>query len=296
MIESLIIINAGGICIYNKNFTTSKIDEQLLSGFLIAVSNFSKEIMREGELQKIDAKDQKIVAYEDKELGLTIAAITGALDHDSLLLKVLKKILIEFDQKYHDVLDDPKISSYNKKFDSIAKDIVNQYVSRRSGINIFFGLITGITLSIMIFILQGGIFIKFAEVYLTTIAPASDPIDLLIPFAIFSIELELIGFITFSPSSFLTGYIAGSRKRGIYIGIALSLLLVVFSIIYLIIVAILISHTFFIFVAIGFMVLLITYLPLIIIINFVFSYLGGLVKDKHRLYPLPPEKVVHIDV
>ena len=235
MIESIIIINAGGVCIYNKNFTVSKMDEQLLSGFLIAVSNFSKEVMSEGELQKIDAKDQKIVSYVDKDTGLTIAAIADALDYDGLLLKILRKILQEFDKKYHNVLDDPKISQYNQKFDSIAREIIDQSVSNRGKSKIILGLFVGIILVILLFDLQSIMLFIFADNYFSSLGPATGPLDVLIPFAVFSLEMQLIGFLSFAPSGFVTGYIAGSRKRGLYIGFILSFSLLAYSIISLIV-------------------------------------------------------------
>ncbi|MHA1311557.1 MAG: hypothetical protein ACTSQO_11625 [Candidatus Helarchaeota archaeon] len=297
MIESIIIINAGGVCIYNKNFTVSKMDEQLLSGFLIAVSNFSKEVMSEGELQKIDAKDQKIVSYVDKDTGLTIAAIADALDYDGLLLKILRKILKEFDKKYHNVLDDPKISQYNQKFDSIAREIIDQSVSNRGKSKIILGLFVGIILVILLFDLQSIMLFIFADNYFSSLGPATGPLDVLIPFAVFSLEMQLIGFLSFAPSGFVTGYIAGSRKRGLYIGFILSFSLLAYSIISLI-VSLIIFHKFNLIIlnSLGLFILLVTYLPLIIVITFVFSYIGGLLKDKNKLYPLPPEKAVHIDL
>jgi hypothetical protein len=144
MIESIVIINPNGICIYNANFSESKIDEQLLSGFLIAVNNFSKEVMsQDSELQTIDAKDRKIVSYENKDNKLTIAAIASPLDQDSLLLKVLKKILDKFYDKYHDVLDDPKINTYTKKFNSIIKETIDPYISTRGKKQFILSLIAG---------------------------------------------------------------------------------------------------------------------------------------------------------
>ncbi|MHA1229071.1 MAG: hypothetical protein ACTSRP_00270 [Candidatus Helarchaeota archaeon] len=297
MIESIIIINAGGVCIYNKNFSVSKTDEQLLSGFLIAVSNFSKEVMSEGQLQKIDTKEQKIVTYEDKELGLSIAAIASSMDHDALLLKILKKILKEFDKRYHDVLDDPKITQYNKKFDSIAREIIYQYVSKRSGVNIFLGILIGVILVLVIFMLQTWMFLIFIDSFVSSLGPATDVMELLIPFGIFSLEMQLIGFISFAPSGFVCGYIAGSRKRGLYIGIILSFSVLIYSFIFIIAIFLLkINNVIILINSIGLLVLVVTYFPLIIIINFLFSYLGGLVKDKNKLYPLPPEKAIHIDI
>ena len=297
MIESIVIIKEGGICIYNKNFTVSKVDEQLLSGFLIAVSNFSKEVMTDkSELQTINTKDQKIVAYEDKELKLTIAAIADILDQDNLLLKVLRMILIEFDNKYHNVLDDPKISSYNQKFDSIAKEIIFQRISERGKKQIILGLMTGGLLVLVLFMLQSGLFLEFATRYFSSFGMVSQIWQLLLPFAIFSLEMQLIGFISFAPAGYVSGYIAGSRKRGKYIGMVLSITLFIFSIIFLIIVEILSLPQFFLFISVGLLVLMITYIPSILTITFVFSYLGGLTKDKKKLYPIPPEREVYIDI
>jgi len=53
MIHNLYIISEGGIAIYSKNFAKSTLDEQLISGFILAIENFTKEAVGSG-LKKIE--------------------------------------------------------------------------------------------------------------------------------------------------------------------------------------------------------------------------------------------------
>ncbi|MBD3229580.1 MAG: hypothetical protein GF329_15470 [Candidatus Lokiarchaeota archaeon] len=299
MIQSIVIINAGGVCIYNKNFTASKVDEQLLSGFLIAVSNFSGEVMsEESELQTINAKDRKIVTYKDKYKELSIAAIADILDRDSLLLKVLKEVLDKFYERYQTVIADPKITSYNKKFDSIAKETINKYVSVRGKKEFILGLIAGSIIVFFLFFIQMPLVIGYSTGFITAIpsGPSTNIAMLLLPAALYSLELQSIAFICFAPAGFITGYIAGSRKKGVYIGIILNVLLFFITIILIILSLTVFTGNFFMIFSFGMIVLIITFIPLNLVTAFAFSYLGGLWKDKRKLYPLPPGEEIHIDI
>ncbi|HUX98449.1 MAG TPA: hypothetical protein VMV49_02730 [Candidatus Deferrimicrobium sp.] len=92
MIHNLYIISEGGIAIYSKNFAKSAMDEQLISGFLLAIGNFAKEAVGSG-LKKIEMQTgEQLNVYYDESLKLTAAAISSAEDHPKLLADILKKI------------------------------------------------------------------------------------------------------------------------------------------------------------------------------------------------------------
>jgi hypothetical protein len=111
------------------------------------------------------------------------------------------------------------------------------------------------------------------------------------------LKLEAIAFLCFAPAGLITGYIAGSRKKGVYIGLILNIVVFI-AVVILIIIGVFLSiragglvFNVFIFYIIGLAVLIITFIPLNLVTSFAFSYIGGYLKDKRKLYPLPPEKV-----
>jgi len=40
------------------------------------------------------------------------------------------------------------------------------------------------------------------------------------------------------------------------------------------------------------MFMLIIYIPVVLITSITLSYLGGLIRDRRKLYPIPPEKIL----
>ena len=93
MIHNLYIISEGGVSIYTKNFVKSPMDEQLISGFLLAVGNFVKEAVGSG-LRRIEMETgEQMFVYYDFSTKLTAAAITSPKDHPALVSEILPEIL-----------------------------------------------------------------------------------------------------------------------------------------------------------------------------------------------------------
>ncbi|NVM28218.1 MAG: hypothetical protein HWN65_05210 [Candidatus Helarchaeota archaeon] len=290
MIHNLYIINVGGIAIYTKNFAKSLMDEQLISGFILAVGNFAKEAVGSG-LRKIEMETgEQLFVYHDLSTRLTAAAVTGSKDHPKLVSNVLPEILAFFAKYFGDKLDSPHLAREVPKFDPIVKSILEGKTAERNKKRFIFGLILGSLLLILLLILfiipLALIAMNFQTGLEQLIAATIDYFDPEFLAGILSLTvglffmLELVLVAIFLPSSFVAGYTAGSRSRGKWIGVAFFFLTTVLSIVLGIfnVGALLLT------------VILIVFFPLALITSIAMGYLGGLRRDKRKLYPIDPEK------
>ncbi len=288
MIHNLYIISEGGVAIYTKNFVKSPMDEQLISGFLLAVGNFAKEAVGSG-LRKIEMETgEQLFVYYDFSTKLTAAAITSPKDHPKLATEILQEILAFFSKHFGDKIDSPHIVEEAIKFDPVVKAILEEKTAERNIKRFVFGLILGSLLLILLLFLliiplalvAQNFNTQLEQLVITT--PPSDPAFLtgilaLMVGLFFTLELGLV--ILFVPSSFVAGYTAGSRKQGKWIGVAFFFLMTALSIVL----------GFFNVGALLLAVILIVFFPLALITAIAMGYLGGLRREKRKLYPIKPE-------
>ncbi len=308
MIHSLYIMNPAGICIYSEHFIKSRIDEQLLTGFLTAIGSFSKEAIG-GALQKLNIKTgEQMVMFYHEESKLTIAAIANANDHNTLLEDLLNKIVSEFYKTYKKNLKEQGLFEDTTQFSKTCQKILRGKVLNRGKKQLFLGVFLGLLLLVVLavftiigyFVLSilfsGGINWVVAQFNavgdsIIQILKVEDPVvgftihhivdtffnkvNAMQPyFLIMSFWAQLLLFFSFIPSALLGGYIAGSRDNGKWLGF----LFFGFAIIL------------FLLFTPDFVYLILAFLPLILICSFTFGYLGGLFREKRRLYPLPSEQ------
>ena len=68
MLSRILIIASGGLLCYSKSFTYGGgVDDDLVSGFLTAISNFAKEI-KGGEIRSLNFKNFNFVYAYDEPL------------------------------------------------------------------------------------------------------------------------------------------------------------------------------------------------------------------------------------
>ncbi|MHA1300980.1 MAG: hypothetical protein ACTSO9_16290 [Candidatus Helarchaeota archaeon] len=315
MIHSYYIINQAGIAIYSEHFVKSNVDEQLLSGFLTAIGSFSQEAIG-GALQKLQIKTgEQMVLYFHEPSKLTIVAIANENDHSGLLQNLLKQIINEFYKTYRKYLKEEGLFEDTSLFTKSSRTILAGKSARRGIKEIILGLFLGLVVLIFLVLFTLGWFMEISGIFAKSIDdvvtinnlitqqiiqkmgwPDNDLFswlqgsilaDLIIDksaemqahFFNMSFGTQLILILSFSPSAFLGGYIAGNRKYGKWIGflffgsaIAIMVLLIRGEAL----------HQLLFYVAV--------YLPLILISCFVFGYLGGLIRERTFLYPLPSER------
>ncbi len=126
MIHSVYVIQqSSGICILYRLYGTIEFNEDLLSGFLIALSSFSQEVTRgHGAIKILDMQVYHIMlAFQE---GILVAAAVDRLDDKILAQNALQRIMDEFLGEYRDKIakwhgDLSEFSSFNQKMDEIMK-------------------------------------------------------------------------------------------------------------------------------------------------------------------------------
>lgn len=97
-IYALFIINRNGVPLFTKTYAPSKVEPNLVSGFLTAVSSFVREISPEqkGVLKSIDAEDMKIMLESGEN---TVCALVVDYE-DKLSREALRALVEKFEEKY----------------------------------------------------------------------------------------------------------------------------------------------------------------------------------------------------
>ncbi|MFX1293641.1 MAG: hypothetical protein ACFFD2_02095 [Promethearchaeota archaeon] len=294
MIHNLYIISESGIAIYSNYFVESILDEQLISGFLLAISNFATEAVGSG-LKKIELQTgEQLHVYYDNSKHLTAAALTNAQDHSKLVLKILKKTLDKFYASFKHQLTIPEGIGDTSEFDNKLIQFLYDNTAKRDNKRFLLGLIFGILLLTLLYFVFWENFLEALINYFTRMvalfsAPPPSPdiyIAILWIFGIFVLAIEVNLIICFIPSAFLGGYIAGSRNKGKLLG----LIFFLFTIPEVLIIMIIFAQNDIVTTA-GFLYLfmLVIYIPLILITSITLSYLGGYLRDRRKLYPIPPK-------
>ncbi|MHA1341232.1 MAG: hypothetical protein ACTSO2_14760 [Promethearchaeota archaeon] len=120
MIHSLWILK-NNICIFHLDCGCLEVDQQLFSGFLSALSLFSKETIQR-EINSLIIQEFKFIFEKHKDLNFILSA--EKKDNDYLLHKKLIRIQIHFFNKYDDVLSNwngeiSKFNSFGEKAEKI---------------------------------------------------------------------------------------------------------------------------------------------------------------------------------
>mgnify|MGYP000049956349 CR=1 FL=1 len=276
MLNTVFIISASGGCIFYHEYRKlggglgKGLDQDLVSGFLVALQNFAKETFGHEEApQKLDlAGNLRLVYSYNKEADLLGAAIADSVDHPKLVQKLIDKILNEFVKLFGDKLDKVYDTSYFSEFVHYVDQTIKSKISKRGvlscllGILIASAIIPAVLIPLLLLIIELGIDLEANVFYLTSF-------------------LFVIGGLP----QILAGYIAGNKKLAVIASIILSLIIIPIIILGLVL-NIFIE-------GIGFqgVLIYIVFMPLILPENIALAYFGGYRREIKRLNPLQADRL-----
>ncbi|MGC9779025.1 MAG: hypothetical protein HZR80_07265 [Candidatus Heimdallarchaeota archaeon] len=199
-IENIWLIDShSGICIYDWCTETKEktIDEQLVSGLLLAFRNFSSEAGLV-DISAIEGIDRKL-AYKADDRYI-IAAICHSNDYEPLVNETLLGLLTDFRNKYKHLLDEgatTDVSPFRTFEENITKKLEGTTASRNI-VSLSVGAI--ITAAVI-----GALFVVYAFTIELIEAALPESGGLL------GLIILLVGFII---SGFFGGMVAGERRSG----------------------------------------------------------------------------------
>jgi len=208
-IENIWIIDSNsGICIYDwcTEFKEKTIDEQLVSGLLLAFRSFSSEAGLV-DISAIEGIDRKLAYQADDRF--IIASICHSNDYEPLVNKTLQGLLADFRKKYKHLIDEDSTTDVSP-FRTFHEDLESKLegtIATRSTISLIAG-------GIITMMLVGVIYV----IYFFT----NGKIDALFPKSGDVLSLIII-FIGYFASGAIGGLIAGDRRFGIFSGIFASI-------------------------------------------------------------------------
>ncbi len=135
MITALYVVSEDGTCLYTYRTRETMVDEQLISGFLLAVRNIAKEAFLD-KLQRLEMGiNQLVYGYKEAEgVQLYAALISDARDNPDLLGEILEELLTKFVTQYKDEIDKflkkRIVSKTLKKFDDVIEESVEGRLRR----------------------------------------------------------------------------------------------------------------------------------------------------------------------
>jgi len=186
LIQAIWIITDTGQCIFSHKYIELEIDDQLISGLLIAFDAFSSE-SGIGGIQQIGGKDNQFVYGPSKKL--LVAALADKRDNAALVERLMVKIADLFQEKYATHLHDVSFVDLNifKGFEDEIDQILKPKVYNRGVGSTIFATIVSMAITAGVFLLLWNVLFD----------------------AIFLVFLGLI------PGLFLGGLIAGKNKYGL---------------------------------------------------------------------------------
>jgi len=208
-IENIWIIDSNsGICIYDwcTEFKEKTIDEQLVSGLLLAFRSFSSEAGLV-DISAIEGIDRKLAYQADDRF--IIASICHTNDYEQLVNKTLQGLLADFRKKYKHLIDEDSTTDVSP-FRTFHEDLelkLEGTTATRSSVSLVVGAIITMMLVGVVYVI-----FFFVNPYILAQLPESG--------AVLSLIILFIGYFA---SGFIGGLVAGDRRFGIYSGIIASI-------------------------------------------------------------------------
>lgn len=101
----LYVIYRGGQTIFHKRFGTVEIDQDLITAFLTAIENFSKEVLAGDEpLRVIEKGFSKVLLAYGKDICCALVCGTEEIDEVSILRGVLELTLTDIQSQFASIL------------------------------------------------------------------------------------------------------------------------------------------------------------------------------------------------
>ncbi len=293
MFHSLYITTENGVCIFAKHFLKkSKIDDQLISGFINALGSFATEALGAGmQSLKLQTGEQLAILKYSEKVSLIGIVIADPRDNLTLIRKLLLKILTDFYTIFRQKLETkaPNVKEF-EEFRFTVDSILEGKVSARTNFKMIIGFITGLLVMGLILLLFVPAIIRISQINIAGFGlPPIDFSDNLSAIELQTLQtitlviiVALMGFscIIFLLPTFLAAYIAGNTKRGIWtallLGTSVGILLLIGSV----------TSARQEFMDVNVFLWYLAFSPLLVSLSLLCGMYGGRLKERRKLYPL----------
>jgi hypothetical protein len=171
LIQAIWIITETGQCIFSHKYAVLDIDDQLISGLLVAFDAFSSE-SGIGGIQQIAGEDNQFVYGSSGKL--LVAAIADKRDNGDLVEKLMRKIANIFQEKYASYIHDLTFVDLNvfNGFEEEIDDVLLRKIYNRGASSTIFATIVSIALAAGVFFLLYNIIVQAAFLVFLAFIPA----------------------------------------------------------------------------------------------------------------------------
>ncbi len=267
MFDSIFIFKENGVVLYSRNLKEGRVDDQVLVGFFSSIANFSKEALQSTITQLDLGSDTQLVMHYRPKEELVIAALTDARDDVGKVKKILSTIATDFLDEYGANVEESQVNA-SSLTESITR-LLRQSSRKRGAAMQFIALDFMIALFIpLYFLMEGMLPLLFQDLFGPGIVFGENFLfNQFLP-RIFIASVIFV-FVTIPLPTFLTGFIAGEKRRAWqnFIG---------FFIVALILLAVVLKTVL--------SVVSILYAPFSVVIGLVFSWIGARMAEKRKIY------------
>ncbi|MFX0101758.1 MAG: hypothetical protein ACFFCS_19495 [Candidatus Hodarchaeota archaeon] len=216
MIQNIYVMKENGELLYHSNLSDVILDENLITGFLAAVGNFSREAFK-NLIEALDIDDErKLLLYFQQAERFLCAAIVDDRDDNELVHGILRQFCSSIIEEYGNKLDPEYIKP--EILDADLKRILKGKVAARKPKNFFFGLISAFILWYPLFLGAWNVTGLIVTSILGSILGNDARIfDTFLPVMILIIILYV--FIMYLIPMMLAGFVSGQFKSAIWVGI-----------------------------------------------------------------------------
>lgn len=171
MIQAIWIITETGQSIFSHKYVQLDIDDQLISGLLVAFDAFSSE-SGIGGIQQITGEDNQFVYGSSGKL--LVAAIADNRDNGVFVEKLMRKIANIFQEKYANYLHDTSFVDLNvfNGFEEEIDNILLNKIYNRGAVSTLFATFVSLALAVGVFILLYNIIVQAAFLVFLAFIPA----------------------------------------------------------------------------------------------------------------------------
>ncbi len=297
MLHSIYITLESGACIYARHYIDSRIDNQLLSGFIHALGSFANEALG-SEMQSLrlqTGEQLSIMRYPHGKFPIIGIIIADARDNTTLIRNLLLQILTEFYTIFRKQLEQDNASNITEfeEFRYTLDSILEGKVASRSNIKMLIGIIVGLVIVGIIVSSLIPLYIEVANFDMTSLGLPDiifsdhdlSPTELqTLQSIVLVLVVVIMGFscVVFFLPTFLAAYIAGNKKRGIWTAILFGISIG----------AILLIASPFIesFTDVNAFLWYLAFSPLLLFLALVCGFYGGRLKERRKLYPLEEDE------
>lgn len=228
MFHSIYLTRRNGVSVYSRHYKEMKAEDQLVSGFVSALGSFSTEALGSDLQSVILQTGERLSILTSSDASVVGIIIADSRDHPALISKLLTEIIQEFIEIFQKDIakNNPLLSTKTEKFNNNVDRILKGRTATRTILKGFLGnvLSFGLMILLSILLITGLLplgpllrdqFSSFPTIIFTDGINAQEflVLEWITAYVVIVILLLLMG-VYFLPAV-LSGYMAGTRKRGI---------------------------------------------------------------------------------